>query len=104
MDGGQQLRRRLRQQLQGLDGLALQVEEARLDLGAARVRLGDAHDAGDQERPAAQELHDLEALIALADEVVRAVRRRDVAHEVGDGADRGACRRVRARPAPGRAA
>ena len=44
LDGGQQLRRRLRQQLERLDApVALQVEEARLDLRRARVRLGNAH-------------------------------------------------------------
>ena len=53
----------------------------------AAFALRDPQHAGDQERPAAQKFDDLEALLALADEVVRAVRRGDVAHDVGDGAD-----------------
>ena len=44
-------------------------------------------DARDEERPAVQEFDDLEALLALADEMMRAVRRGDVAHDIGDRAD-----------------
>ena len=63
------------------------MTKARLDLGRARLRLGNAQHARDEERPAVEESSDLEALLALADEVVRAVRRGDVAHDVGDRAD-----------------
>ena len=52
-----------------------------------RVGLGDVQHARDEERPAVQELDDLEALLALADQMMRAVRRGDVAQDVGDRAD-----------------
>lgn len=87
LHGSQQLGRCLRQQLDRLDGLRLEMDEPGLDLGRARFGLGQAQHAGDEERPAAQELDDLEALLTLADQVMRAVRRRDVAHDAGDGAD-----------------
>ena len=51
-----------------------------------RLRLRNAQHAGDEERPAAQIFDDLETLLALADQVMRAVRRGDVAHDVGDRA------------------
>ena len=55
---------------------------------SADIVVGSANPqhAGDEERPAVEELDDLEALLALADEVVGAVGRRDVAHDVGDRA------------------
>ena len=86
LDGAEQILRHLRQELDRLDGLRLQIDETRLDLRAAHARLRDLHDARDHERPAGQELADLEALLALADEVMPAVRRGDVAHDVGDRA------------------
>ena len=86
LDRGEQLGRSLRQQLHRLDRLSLEVDEARLDVVRHRGRLGDAQHAGDEERPAVQELDDLEALLALADEMVGAVGRGDVAHDVGDRA------------------
>jgi hypothetical protein len=42
--------------------------------------------ARDEERPAVQILDDLKALLALADQMMRAVRRGGVAHDVRDGA------------------
>ena len=48
--GRDEFLRDLRQELQGLDCLALQVEEARLDLGSAGVRLLDAHHPCGDER------------------------------------------------------
>src|SRR5258707_3196518 len=48
--------------------------------------LRDVHDPCDEEGPAVQELDDLKALVALADEMMSAVRRRDVARHVGDRA------------------
>ena len=65
---------------------ALQIDEARLDLRRAHARLGNLHDARDQERPARQIFADLEALLALADQVIGAVGRGDVAHDIGDRA------------------
>ena len=87
LDGGDHLRRRLRHELQRLHRLPLQIEEARLDLGRAHVGLLDALDAGEHERPAAEEVRGAEALLALAHEMVRAVRGGDVADDVGDRAD-----------------
>ena len=86
LDGGKEIRGHLRQQLDRLDGLRLEIDEARLDLGAAQVGLGDPHDARDHERPAGQIFDHLKALLALADEVVGAVRRGEVAHDIGDRA------------------
>ena len=77
----------LRQKLQRLERLPLQIEEARLDFGTARGGLGNAGNLGHQERPALQKIHDLEALVALADEVVVAVGGGNVAHQIGNGAD-----------------
>ena len=84
LNGGQKLGRGLGQKLHGLHRLSLEVDEARLDVGRNRRRLGNAQHARDEERPAGQEFDDLEALLALADEMVRAVRRRDVARDIGD--------------------
>ena len=56
LHGGQQIRRHLRQQLDRLDGLRLEIDEARLDLRRAHARLGNLHDARDQERPAATDI------------------------------------------------
>ena len=86
LHGGQQVRRHLGQQLDGLDGLRLEIDKARFDLRRAHARLGNLHDAGDQERPARQIFADLEALLALADQVIGAVGRGDVAHDIGDRA------------------
>ena len=86
LHGGQQVRRHLGQQLDGLDGLRLQIDKARFDLRRAHAGLGNLHDARDQERPARQIFADLEALLALADQVVGAVGRGEVAHDIGDRA------------------
>src|SRR6266849_5146612 len=48
--------------------------------------LGDVQDPRDEEGPAVQELNDLKALVALADKMVSAIRRCDVARNVGDRA------------------
>ena len=87
LDGLAQLRRHLRQQVQHFAHLALQHEEARLDLGARAGGLDHVQAARHQERMALDEFGDAEPLHALADHVMRAVGRRDVAHDVGDGAD-----------------
>ena len=86
LDGGEKLGRRLRQQFNRFEGLRLQIDEPRLDLGRAHVRLGDLQHASDEERPAAEIFDDLEALLALADQVVRTVRRGDVTDDVGERA------------------
>ena len=86
LDGGHEFGGRLRQQLQRFHGLRPEVDEPRLDLRSARVRLRDLHDAGDEEGPACQVFDDLKTPLALADEMVRAVGRGDVADDVGDRA------------------
>ena len=86
LDGGEQVLRHLRQELNRLHGLRLEVHEARLDLRPAHGGFGNLQHARDHERPAGQILDDLKALFALADEMIGAVRRREVAHDIGDGA------------------
>ena len=83
LDRADEFLRRLRQQFDRLKGLPPQMQEARLDLGRARRRFRNAQHARDHERPAAQEFEHLEALLALADQVIGAVLAGDVAHDVG---------------------
>ena len=63
LDRGEQILRHLRQQLDRLERLRLEIDEARLDLRRLGVGLGNAQHARDQERPAAQIFDDLEALL-----------------------------------------
>ena len=79
--------RRLRQELQRLDRLALQMEKARLDLRPAGLGLGEMQDPRRQNGRAGQKIQDAHALHALAHDMVRAVGRRHVPHDVGDRAD-----------------
>ena len=67
--------------------LAAQVHEPRLDVGRARLLVGNAQHTRHEERPAVEKLDDLKPLLALADQVVRAVRCRHVAHHIGDCAE-----------------
>jgi hypothetical protein len=62
------------------------VKKSRLDLGRARGRLRNAQHASDEERPAVEELGHLKALVALDHEMMAAVGRGHVAHDIGDGA------------------
>ena len=82
-----ELARRLRQQFHRLQRSLAQEHEPRLDLLALVFGLVDQLEAGGQERVAAGELEDAEALLALADQVMVAVGRRHVAQHVGRGAD-----------------
>ncbi len=84
LDRRQQFGRRLRQQLHRLDRLPLEVHEARFDVVRHRRRLGDPQHPRHEERPAVEKLDDLEALLALTDEMVGAVGRGEVAGDVGD--------------------
>ena len=86
LDRGKQILRHLRQELDRLERLRLEIDEARLDFRRLCIRLGNAQHARDQERPAAQIFDDLEARFALADDMVGAVGRGDVAHDIGDRA------------------
>ena len=58
------------------------MKEARLDFGRSRVRLWNPQHARNEKRPAGKELYDLEPLVTLTDEMVRAIRRGDVAHDI----------------------
>ncbi len=80
----QQFRRRLRQELDGLHRLSFQMEEARLDFGRRRPRLGNPQHPRDKKRPAGEKFSDLEPLLALTHQMVRAVRRGDVTRDIGD--------------------
>ncbi len=62
------------------------MQEARFDLRGAGCGLGNSQNPGDHERPPTEKLEDLETLLALADQMIRAVRPRDIAHHVGDRA------------------
>jgi hypothetical protein len=86
-DGLHQLGRCLRQQLQRLQCLLAQVEYPGLVLDAGLVRRRQALDARQQVRVAGDEIDHPKPLLALADEVVRAVLRRDEAQHAADGAD-----------------
>jgi hypothetical protein len=61
----------------------LEIDEARFHFGAVGLGLGNLQHARDEERPAVQILDDLKALLTLAHEMMRAVRRGDVAHDMG---------------------
>ena len=82
-----QLRRRLGHQVEDLQGLGAQVDEAGLDLRVRPGRLGQKLAARDEERPAFDEAGHVEPLHALADDVMLAVLCGDVAQDVGDDAD-----------------
>ncbi len=86
LNRGEQIGRRLRQELDGFERLRLQIDEARLDLGGLGIRLRELQHARDEERPAAEIFNDLEALLALADQMMRAVRPGDIAHDIGQRA------------------
>ena len=92
LDRGEKIGRRLRQQLDRFDGLRLQIDEPRLDFRRARVGLRNAQHARDQKRPAGEIFDDLEALLALADDMMGAVRRGDEAQRHWRACPCGACR------------
>jgi hypothetical protein len=75
------------QQVDGLGSLLAQLQEARLDLGAAGLDHIDRRDAGDHERPALQELQHAEAALPLHHEVVHPLGRSDVARDAAGRAD-----------------
>src|SRR5205085_8954931 len=62
---GEEFRRRLRQQLNGLDGLALQVEKSRLDFRRGRDRLWNVKNAPRKERRAGKKIENAGAVNAL---------------------------------------
>ena len=87
LDGIRQFRRRLRQQRDGLAGLALQVQCASFDFGAGRTAIRQIFDARQHERHAVLKIEHAEAPLALDHEVMRAVLTGDVAHDARDGTD-----------------
>ncbi len=84
LDGRQQFVWRLRQELYRLYRLLLEMDKAGLDLVGRRGGLGNFRRLGDEERPAVQILDDPEPLLPLAHEMMRSIRRRDVADDIGD--------------------
>ena len=81
-----QLRLRLRQQLNRLLGPLAQLVGAGGDLGRRSLFVGDELDPRDEIRLALQKLQDAEALHALADDMVGPVGRGEVPQQVRDGA------------------
>ena len=76
----------LRQELQRLKCLLPEVKKAGLDVRCQHPRLLDPENPRHDERPLLHELGDPEALLALEDDMVRAVGRIHIAQDVGDGA------------------
>jgi len=87
LDAGDQLLRRLRQEFEDLERALLQLHEARLDLLAHGLGFFDPPDARHHEGVALEILDHAEALLPLANHVMRAVGRSDVAHDARDRAD-----------------
>ena len=84
---GRELRRHGRQELDRLDGLLLEHGGASLDRGVRRRLVGDQVEARGQERQPVQIVDHAEALLALADQVMNAVRRLDVTDDGDRRAD-----------------
>jgi hypothetical protein len=82
-----EFRRGLRQQRDRLGRLLLQVQRAGLDLRMGGAAVVQVFDPGDQVRETAHGVEHAKAPFALADEVVRAVRGRDVTEDARDRAD-----------------
>ncbi len=82
-----ELRRHLRQEIDGLDGLLLQQRRAGLDLGVGVHVIWDQVEARREERQPVQVVERAKALLALADEMMHAVRRLQVAHDANSRAD-----------------
>src|SRR5258706_332962 len=87
LDAGDQLLGGLRQELQDFKRPLLQLHEARLYFVAGGLGLVDSSHAGDEEGVALEVLDDAEALLPLADGMVLAVGRGDVAQDTGDRPD-----------------
>ena len=81
------LRHILRQQLEDFTRPLLQGQRPRFDLLVGLRGVGNALHARDKEVVAIEELQHAKALLALADDMVSAVGRGDVAQHVGGGAD-----------------
>ena len=79
---GRKLRRHLRQELDGFDDLLLQMGRARASTAGSFVgTLRDQIEAGGEKRQAGKVVEGAKALLALANQVMHAVRRLEVAHD-----------------------
>ena len=87
LQDGDQFLRGLRQQFRSFDGLPLQTQEAGLDLRRTRDGLGNVENPGCRKRRARKEIEHTDALYALAHDVVAIIGPREVANDVGHGAD-----------------
>ena len=87
LDRRRKLGRRTRRELEHLRGARFHLQHARLDVAVHRGRVGHALDARRLVRPALDELGDAKALVALDHEVVRTVRRGQVAEDRRDRPD-----------------
>ena len=88
IDHAGELGHRLGQQPDGLDRVVLQNPETGLELRVLRRMLSDQVKAGREERHALDVVQGAEAPLALADDVLRAVTRGEVAHDAGNRANR----------------
>ena len=101
LDALAELGGRLRQQLRSLRPRFCFSSSVRASTSVSSTpRVGQELDARDEERQAAQVVEHAEAPLALADQVMRAVRRRDVTHDRGDRADPVQVVGRRTRPCP----
>ena len=82
-----ELRRHLWKQLDGFDGLSLQVDESRLDLGRACRGFRNVQNARGEKRRTRKKIENAGALYSLADDVVSVIRRGDVTHDIGNRAN-----------------
>ena len=82
-----ELGRRLRQQLERFDRALAELVQARFHLAALLVRGRQPLDPRDEERIAVEQLEHAEPSFALRNDVVRAVGRGDVPHDLRDRAD-----------------
>ena len=90
---GRELRRHLRQQLDRFDRLLLEQRRARLDAGSFVVWSGIRSNRAARNGSPVRVVERAEALLALADQVMHAVRRFEIAHDRDRRADRGTDRR-----------
>ena len=89
LDGAGDLRRHVGEQRDRLAGALAQLMRARGELGRIDLAFADLLNLSDEEGITVQELQHLEAPRAAHDHMMAAVRRRDVAQDLGDACRRG---------------